>query len=168
MLDVSENFVSVVEKLSFKDLYLAKINLSHNEISKIEPGAFENCVNMTVLDMSHNKLENISKFSFDASTYATDLQLSYNQFTSLSQVPFERRVNLRIETLNAKDSGAKRSITIAGASAQHDRPESPERFSQPATFCASTDVSKVVRAAHDRSVSQQLVRDTQRGISDSV
>lgn len=86
MLDVSENFVSVIEKLSFKDLYLAKINLSRNEISKIEPGAFENCVNMTVLDLSHNKLENISKFSFDSSTYATELQLSYNQFTSLNQV----------------------------------------------------------------------------------
>ena len=83
---MSENFVTVIEKLSFKDLYLAKINLSHNEISKIEPGAFENCVNITVLDLSHNKLENISKQSFDSATYATELQLSYNQFTALNQV----------------------------------------------------------------------------------
>lgn len=83
---MSENFVTVIEKLSFKDLYLTKINLSHNEISKIEPGAFENCVNMTMLDLSHNKLENISRYSFDSSTYATELQLSYNQFTALNQV----------------------------------------------------------------------------------
>ncbi|XP_078034273.1 insulin like growth factor binding protein acid labile subunit convoluted [Augochlora pura] len=96
LLDVSENFVTVIEKLSFKDLYLAKVNLSHNEISKIEPGAFENCVNLTVLDMSHNKLENISKYSFDSSTYATELQLSYNQFTSLNQVPLHNMTGLKV------------------------------------------------------------------------
>ncbi|XP_017884489.2 toll-like receptor 3 [Ceratina calcarata] len=96
LLDVSENFVSVVEKLSFKDLYLAKVNLSHNEISKIEPGAFENCVNLTVLDLSHNKLENISKYSFDANTYATELQLSYNQFTALTQVPLHNMTGLKV------------------------------------------------------------------------
>lgn len=86
LLDVSENFVTVVEKLSFKDLYLTRIDLSRNEISKIEPGAFENCVNITMLDLSHNKLENISKYSFDSATYATELQLSYNQLTALNQV----------------------------------------------------------------------------------
>lgn len=83
---MSENFVTVVEKLSFKDLYLTRIDLSRNEISKIEPGAFENCVNITMLDLSHNKLENISKYSFDSATYATELQLSYNQLTALNQV----------------------------------------------------------------------------------
>jgi len=75
-----------VEKLAFKDIYLAKVNLSHNEISKIESGAFENCANITLLDLSHNKLENISKYSFDSASYAMELQLSYNLFTSLNQV----------------------------------------------------------------------------------
>ncbi|CAD1469924.1 unnamed protein product [Heterotrigona itama] len=96
LIDVSENFVTVIEKLSFKDLYLAKINLSHNEISNIEPGAFENCVNITVLDLSHNKLENISKHSFDSVTYATELQLSYNQFTALNQVPLHNMTGLKV------------------------------------------------------------------------
>ncbi|XP_076160334.1 insulin like growth factor binding protein acid labile subunit convoluted [Ptiloglossa arizonensis] len=96
LLDVSENFVTVVEKLSFKDLYLATVNLSRNEISKIEPGAFENCVNMTVLDLSRNKLDNISKYSFDSATYATELQLSYNLFTALNQVPLHNMTGLKI------------------------------------------------------------------------
>lgn len=78
--------MTTVEKLAFKDIYLAKVNLSHNEISKIEPGAFENCVNITSLDLSHNKLENISKYSFDSASYAMEFQLSYNLFTSLNQV----------------------------------------------------------------------------------
>ncbi|XP_060827399.1 insulin-like growth factor-binding protein complex acid labile subunit [Bombus pascuorum] len=96
LLDVSENFVTVVEKLSFKDLYLAKINLSRNEISNIEPGAFENCVNITVLDLSHNKLENISRYSFDSATYATELRLSYNRFTAVNQVPLHNMTGLKV------------------------------------------------------------------------
>lgn len=77
--------MTVVEKLAFKDLYLAKVNLSHNQISTIEAGAFENCANIT-LDMSYNLLENISKHAFDDATYAVELQLSYNLFTALNQV----------------------------------------------------------------------------------
>lgn len=77
-----------MEKLAFKDLYLARVNLSHNSISRIEANAFENCANLTVLDLSYNKLENtsISKFAFDSNTYATDLRLSYNLLTALNQV----------------------------------------------------------------------------------
>ncbi|XP_039306164.1 insulin-like growth factor-binding protein complex acid labile subunit isoform X2 [Solenopsis invicta] len=96
LLDVSENFVTVVEKLAFKDIYLAKVNLSHNEISKIEPVAFENCANITLLDLSHNKLENISKYSFDSASYAMELQLSYNLITSLNQIPMHNMTGLKI------------------------------------------------------------------------
>ena len=80
--------VTFIEKLAFKDIYLAVVNLSHNQISKIENGAFENCANITVLDLSYNKIENISRHAFDSATYATELQLSYNYITSLSQVKF--------------------------------------------------------------------------------
>ena len=78
--------MTVVEKLAFKDLFSATVNLSHNAITKIESNAFENCANIIYLDLSHNKLENISKTAFDANTYAANLQLSYNYLTSLSQV----------------------------------------------------------------------------------
>lgn len=86
LIDVSENQVTEIAKLSFKDLYLVRINLSHNAIETIEPGAFENCANVTVLDMSHNKIGNIPRTAFDANTYATELQLSYNLLTDLAQV----------------------------------------------------------------------------------
>lgn len=86
LIDVSANEVTEIQKLSFKDLYLVRINLSHNAIETIEPGAFENCANVTVLDLSHNKIANIPRTAFDANTYATDLQLSYNLLTDLGQV----------------------------------------------------------------------------------
>ncbi|XP_028981871.1 uncharacterized protein LOC107036999 [Diachasma alloeum] len=96
LLDVSENAVTIIEKLAFKDLFLARVNLSHNEISKIEGGAFENCANITVLDLSYNKLDNISKYAFDSSTYATELQLSYNLLTALNQVPLHNMTGLKV------------------------------------------------------------------------
>ena len=83
---MSENLITVIEKLAFKDLTSVKMNLSHNQISQIETRAFENCANITVLDLSHNKLENFSKSAFDENTYADQLQLSYNFLTSLNQV----------------------------------------------------------------------------------
>lgn len=78
--------VTEIQKLAFKDLYLVHINLSHNAISKIEPGSFENCANITVLDLSFNKLTTFPPRAFDEITYATELQLSYNNLTDLSKV----------------------------------------------------------------------------------
>ncbi|XP_063228922.1 chaoptin [Bacillus rossius redtenbacheri] len=99
VIDVSGNEVTEVQKLAFKDLFLVSINISHNLISKIEPGAFENCANITVLDLSHNKLQALPRTAFDSSTYATELLLSHNQFTDLSQVPLHNMTGLKI--LNA-------------------------------------------------------------------
>lgn len=75
-----------IQKLAFKDLYLTNINLSRNAISNIEPGAFENCANITVLDLSYNNISIIPKKAFDETTYATELQLSFNNLTELNQV----------------------------------------------------------------------------------
>lgn len=72
--------------MAFKDVYFANINLSRNAISKIEPGAFENCANITLLDLSYNQIETIPKKTFDETTYATELQLSYNKITEMNQV----------------------------------------------------------------------------------
>lgn len=127
---MSENFVTVVEKLSFKDLYLTRIDLSRNEISKIEPGAFENCVNITLLDLSHNKLENISKYSFDSATYATELQLSYNQLTSLNQVRknnSNKMIQVEEQIYHRIPSNERIEIIIAGTPTQHDGIESSQR-----------------------------------------
>lgn len=75
-----------IQKLSLKDIYYAKVNLSHNMISKIEDDAFVNCANITVLDLSYNNISAIPKKTFDPTTYATELQLSYNYLTNMSQV----------------------------------------------------------------------------------
>lgn len=78
--------ITEVQKQSFKDLYLTNINMTRNKISKFENRAFENCVNMSMLDLSYNEIKEMPKFTFDELTYATELNLAYNALTNFSQV----------------------------------------------------------------------------------
>jgi Leucine-rich repeat (LRR) protein len=86
LINLAENNITVVESQAFTDLYLAVVNISHNALSSIEPGAFQNCNNMTVLDLSYNNLVNISRSAFDENSYASELQVSYNKFSDFGQV----------------------------------------------------------------------------------
>lgn len=96
ILDLAENQITEIQKQSFKDLYQAIINISHNAIELLENDAFENCANITLLDLSHNRIANIPKFTFDSTSYAYELQLSYNMLTNMSQVPLHNMTGLRI------------------------------------------------------------------------
>ncbi|KAI8126994.1 hypothetical protein FF38_08671 [Lucilia cuprina] len=99
ILDLAENNITLIEKNSFKDIYQALINISHNGLETIQPKAFENCVNITTLDLSFNKLKNFSKNVFDETTFATNFQLSHNFLTSLAQIPLQNMTGLKV--LNA-------------------------------------------------------------------
>lgn len=83
---MAENNITLIEKNSFKDIYQSSINISHNGLENIQPKAFENCVNITVLDLSFNKLKNFSKGVFDETTFATEFQLSHNLLSNLANV----------------------------------------------------------------------------------
>lgn len=65
---------------------MVAINLSHNLISVIERGAFDNCANITNLDLSYNAIEDFERNAFDEITYATEFHLEYNNLTDLSKV----------------------------------------------------------------------------------
>ncbi|XP_034477400.1 toll-like receptor 3 [Drosophila innubila] len=99
LLDLAENNITKIEKNSFKDIYQAVINVSHNALELIETAAFENCVNITVLDLSHNRLTNFSRRSFDETTFASEFQLSFNSLTNLAHIPIQNMSGLRV--LNA-------------------------------------------------------------------
>lgn len=92
-MDLAENNITKIEKNSFKDIYQAVINVSHNALELIETAAFENCINITKLDLSHNRLANFSRRSFDETTFATEFQLSFNVFTNLAQACSTSMIN---------------------------------------------------------------------------
>ncbi|CAK1548835.1 unnamed protein product [Leptosia nina] len=99
IVNLAENKIKLIEKQAFTDLYLATVNISHNELSSIEPGAFQNCNNMTLLDLSYNNLTEIHRQAFDENTYASEFQVSYNFFTDLGQIPIQNMTGIRV--LNA-------------------------------------------------------------------
>ncbi|CAG9794150.1 unnamed protein product [Diatraea saccharalis] len=99
LINLAENNIKHIESQAFTDLYLAVVNISHNALSRIEPGAFQNCNNMTLLDLSYNNLTDINKKAFDENSYASELQVSYNGFTDFSQIPIHNMTGLRV--LNA-------------------------------------------------------------------
>ncbi|XP_045529109.1 chaoptin isoform X1 [Pieris brassicae] len=96
IINLAENKIKLIEKQAFTDLYLATVNISHNELTSIEPGAFQNCNNMTLLDLSYNNLTEIDKSAFDENTYAFEFQVSYNQFTDFGQIPIHNMTGIRI------------------------------------------------------------------------
>lgn len=55
-------------------------------MTTIERGAFENCVNMTMLDLSHNNITDFHPDTFDMNSYPGEFDLSYNFLTNLSRV----------------------------------------------------------------------------------
>ena len=47
-IDVSSNQITTVEKNAFKELYLASINMSYNQIERIPAATFIQCDNITL------------------------------------------------------------------------------------------------------------------------
>ncbi|KAL4706254.1 hypothetical protein ACJJTC_017421 [Scirpophaga incertulas] len=111
IINLAENNIKVVESQAFTDLYLAVVNISHNELSGIERGAFQNCNNMTLLDLSYNALSNISKSAFDENSYASELQVAYNNFTDFMQIPIQNMTGIRV--LNASHNRIERIPKLA-------------------------------------------------------
>ncbi|CAH0599912.1 unnamed protein product [Chrysodeixis includens] len=95
-INLAENKITIIENQAFTDLYLAVVNISHNLLSTIETGAFQNCNNLTLLELSHNQLVNISRRAFDENSYAYQLKLDHNLFTDFSQIPIQNMSGIQI------------------------------------------------------------------------
>lgn len=119
IIDVSQNNITEIQKQAFKDLFLTKINISHNRVEKIANFAFENCANITLLDLSYNEIRKLERDVFDSTTYATELQFSFNYFTDMSQVSRKLLIPLSNLIIN---------LIISDSSAQYDWPKNTQRL----------------------------------------
>ena len=95
-LDVAENLITEIQKRAFVELYLVVVNVSHNALTSIEVGSFENCANMTVLDLSYNNITKIPRLAFDSISYAANLLLQYNQIEDFSTIPLANMSGLQV------------------------------------------------------------------------
>ncbi|KAG6444332.1 chaoptin [Manduca sexta] len=99
MINLAENNITIIETQAFTDLYQAVVNISHNQLEKIEADAFQNCNNLTILDFSHNRLSQINRKAFDENSYAFEFTVAYNEFTDFAEIPIHNMTGIRI--LNA-------------------------------------------------------------------
>ena len=95
-IDLAENKIAEVQREAFKNIYLTKINMSHNFIEEMADNTFRNCENMTFLDLSHNYLYGILPTVFGDNSYTIDLRLQYNYLTTMAGVPLDQQIGLKI------------------------------------------------------------------------
>ena len=95
-IDLAENKIAEVQREAFKNIYLTKINMSHNFIEEMADNTFRNCENMTVLDLSHNYIYGILPTVFGDNSYTTELRLEHNYLTTMAGVPLDSQVGIKI------------------------------------------------------------------------
>ena len=95
-IDLAENQISEVQREAFKNIYLTKINMSHNFIEEMADNTFRNCENMTFLDLSHNYLYGILPTVFGDNSYTLDLRLQFNYLTTMAGVPMDHQIGIKV------------------------------------------------------------------------
>ena len=95
-IDLAENQISEVQREAFKNIYLTKINMSHNFIEEMADNTFRNCENMTFLDLSHNYLYGILPTVFGDNSYTLDLRLQFNYLTTMAGVPLDHQIGIKV------------------------------------------------------------------------
>ncbi|XP_019642019.1 PREDICTED: uncharacterized protein LOC109483436 [Branchiostoma belcheri] len=85
-LSISHNRISELENGCFQEIsYLTMLDLSHNLLSEVASGWFRGLAFLHTLILSHNKIEVVSATSLDSLHDLRVLNLSYNPLTCLSE-----------------------------------------------------------------------------------
>ncbi|CAB3257890.1 unnamed protein product [Arctia plantaginis] len=88
-LDLSYNNISKLQIGDFTELHaLRHLDLSFNKIAFIQPGTFKNNTLMSSLNISHNYLQSISYGIFHGLHYLNILDMSYNNINDLRSERF--------------------------------------------------------------------------------
>lgn len=83
--DISDCGLTTISGKMFKGMhYLATLNMSNNEIGKIEPTSFSGLVHLNVLDLSDNHLKSLHPNIFGSNHEMSKLYLSGNAFYHIS------------------------------------------------------------------------------------
>ena len=114
-LSLSENAIELVQGGVLKGMRLVELNVSHNNVERIEPGAFQDLVYLQALDLSHNKLVSVSKHVLTDLPYLEVLNLDCNQliffpFDAFSQIPRLQVLSLNNNHLTYLEPGSLVSL----------------------------------------------------------
>lgn len=96
-LDLSVNYLSSLEDLSFETCYLLNyLNISFNRLTFLPPQLFSNLRYLLILDLSNNFISELSPNLFKSLLFLEYLNMSSNQINSSTLIPklFEFQYNL--------------------------------------------------------------------------
>lgn len=116
-LDISYSGYTKLRNFQVKNVYLMKINVSHNEISHISHfplPLFIKTPNLKELDFSFNKIDIIQKYDFEGALLLTTIYLSHNKIRKIANEAFVNLNDLTFIDLT------KNSITSFGAVFRND------------------------------------------------
>ena len=99
-LDISENAVSDLAANIFYPLSkLTEINLSKNELTRVQPGQFNESI-INVINLSNNKIEHIHSNAFESLLFLHTLDLGMNKIQHIDDSAFFNTPFLHILRLN--------------------------------------------------------------------
>ncbi|GFS44576.1 leucine-rich repeat neuronal protein 3 [Nephila pilipes] len=103
-LDLSLNQMTKIDNFTFTPFKsLVLLRLSHNYLSDIAPGLLDGLSNLRVLEMGHNAIQRLEKEAFQATPNLQELRLQYNPIFELPEQVFQFLPKL--ERLDLQDTG---------------------------------------------------------------
>lgn len=111
ILDASSLGLRILQNEVFNvDLYLTKLNVSHNDITEVSSNLFVNAKKLLEVDISFNKITQIDPQAFAGNLPIQSLNLSHNNITHLHRELFDnlsRLQNLTISHNNIEHLGGQ-------------------------------------------------------------
>lgn len=103
-LDLSLNQIIKIDNFTFVPFKsLALLRLSHNYLSEITPGLLDGLSNLRILEVGHNAIQRLEKSTFRATPNLQELRLQYNPIFELPEEVFQFLPKL--ERLDLQDTG---------------------------------------------------------------
>lgn len=115
-LNVSHNEINKIESTGLAPLVnLETLNLSYNHLAKLERNQFRSLKKLKILDLSHNKFNSFDRSDFTDLLTMTHLDISYNgNLTKLPQSIFARNAQLQVLDISGNSFKEVDAYTLRG------------------------------------------------------
>lgn len=88
VLDLSNNALTEIEKSSFFNVTMVKLDLSKNAIGNLDPQALNGIINLIKLNLGFNQISTIPNAFFSGIPKLTELSLNNNRLTKINTTTF--------------------------------------------------------------------------------
>ncbi len=146
-LDLHHNQISSIQPGAFQGLTnLEWLHLDHNQISSIQPGTFQELVSLRRIHLNNNQITSIQPGSFQGLSQLEKLLLNNNRITSIQPGTFQGLQNLGVLELDHNQISSIQPGTFQGLSKLWELNLKNNQIStiQPGTFQGLTNLLSLI------------------------